>query len=38
MAADSLTAPALDAPGGRDRHGPGWREEARSNADFRAAS
>ena len=30
MAADSLTAAALDAPGDRDRHGPGWREHARS--------
>jgi cytochrome P450 len=29
MAADSLTAPAPDARG--DRHGPGWREQARSN-------
>jgi hypothetical protein len=31
MAADSLTAPALDARGDRDPHGPGWREQARSN-------
>ena len=31
MAADSLTAPPLDAPGGRNRRGPGWREEARSS-------
>ena len=30
MAADSLTAPALDARGGGTR-GPGWREQARSN-------
>jgi len=30
MAADSLTALPLDAPGGRNRPGPGWREEARS--------
>jgi cytochrome P450 len=30
MAADSLTAPALDAPGSLDRHGPGWREEVHS--------
>jgi cytochrome P450 len=30
MAADSLTAPALDAPGDRGRHRPGWREDARS--------
>ena len=37
MAADSLTAPALDAPGGRDRHGPGWREEARSNVYWAVA-
>ncbi len=31
MAADALTAPAVDASGGRGRHGPGWREEARSD-------
>ena len=37
MAADALTAPALDAPGGRDRHGPGWREEARSNVYWAVA-
>jgi cytochrome P450 len=31
MAADSLTAPSLDAPAGRNRHRQGWREEARSS-------
>jgi cytochrome P450 len=31
MAADSLTATALDARGDRDSRGPGWREQARSN-------
>jgi len=35
MAADSLTAPALDAPGRRDRHG--WREEARSDVYWAVA-
>jgi len=30
MAADSLTAPPLDAPGDRDPHGPGWREGVRT--------
>ena len=28
MAADSMTAPALDARGARDAPGPGWRERA----------
>jgi cytochrome P450 len=37
MAADSLTAPAVDAPGDRDRHGPGWPEEARSNVYWAVA-
>jgi cytochrome P450 len=31
MAADSLTAPTPGAPADQDRHGPGWRAEARSN-------
>jgi hypothetical protein len=31
MAADSMTAPALDARGARDAPGPGWRERAGSN-------
>jgi cytochrome P450 len=31
MTADSLTAPAPDARGGRDYRSPGWREQARSN-------
>ena len=39
MAADSLTAAgaALDASGGRDRHGPGWQEQARSNVYWAVA-
>ena len=37
MAADSLTAAALDAPGGQDRHGPGWQEQARSNVYWAVA-
>jgi cytochrome P450 len=31
MAPDSLTASAVDVPGHRAQHGPGWREEVRSN-------
>ncbi len=31
MATESLTAHAPGASGDRDRHGPGWREEVRSN-------
>jgi cytochrome P450 len=37
MAADSLTAAALDAPGDRDRHRPGWQEQARSNVYWAVA-
>ncbi|HMD93690.1 MAG TPA: cytochrome P450 [Trebonia sp.] len=37
MAADSLTAAALDAPGAGDRHGPGWQEQARSNVYWAVA-
>jgi cytochrome P450 len=37
MAADSLTAAALDAPRGQDRHDPGWQEQARSNVYWAVA-
>ena len=37
MAADSLTAAALDTPGARDQHGPGWQEQARSNVYWAVA-